>query len=77
MLPGEAGGTGLYSQTEWLSMYKILQILSKRLLKLISDFDKVRRYKVTMKISVTFLYSINEQLETDIKIVIYAIASKS
>lgn len=30
-----------------------------------------------MKISVIFLYSINEQLETDIKLVTYAIASKS
>lgn len=29
-----------------------------------------------MKISVIFLYSINEQLETDIKLVTYAIASK-
>ena len=39
----------------------------KKLLKLISDFDKVRKYKVNIKISIIFLYNNNEPLETKIK----------
>ena len=49
-------------------MQNILQKnTKKKLLKLISDFDKVRKYKVNIKISIIFLYNNNEPLETKIK----------
>ena len=42
------------------------QRIYKRLLELISEFNKVERYKVNLQKSITYLHIINEQLEIKI-----------
>ena len=48
----------------------------KPLLELISDYSKVARYKVSIQKSVSFLYTISEQAEFDIRnIITFILAS--
>lgn len=47
----------------------------KTLLELISDYNKVARYKVSIQKSVSFLYTISKQAEFDRNIITFILAS--
>ena len=51
----------------WLSMYRKLKEVTKKLLKLIRDYHKVTEYKVHIQKFTAFLYTSNEQLGFEIK----------
>ena len=51
---------------DMLPMQKTKKI-SKKLLKLVSDYKKVPRYKVNVENFIAFLYTSNEQVEFKIK----------
>lgn len=66
--------TGCQRKLEWLifisEMIACVEYSTKhtkKATKTNSDLDKVRKYKVDIKISIIFLYNSNEQLETKIK----------